>query len=194
MHTIDASDRTASRAGQALVAIRANVSKVRAACPLQQITADRGHVPQLWRRTLQQCLGYDRIFGQDTRMGGDVGHAGERTDHQSLGCYAYLMKRQRIDIDQPSWLLDALPHQVNQRSATGNEAPAPASGDSRLDLTGGFLVSERNQWILRSNLRGLRDRCRKRFDRACSSRTGRHHVLPAEVDAVCCTSQGPQSW
>jgi hypothetical protein len=56
-------------------------------------------------------------------------------------------------------LLDALPHQVNQRGATGNEAPAPASGDSRLDLTGGFLVGERNQWILRSNLRDLRDRC-----------------------------------
>jgi hypothetical protein len=126
-----------------LIARRIEHPEIGAADALEQVAADRGHVAQLRRGTLDQAFGNERLQALDIGMRRDVGHARERADHQIGAIDADFGKRERVDVDQVLRLLHLVPHEIDQRRAAGDQTPAGGcGGDGSLDR-GHLLDRER---------------------------------------------------
>src|ERR1700761_6450324 len=122
VHSIEAAESVTSLAWCALVAARTVVViEIGAASALHEVAAHRGHVPNLGRRSRNDCarqhrkalanrrvLGNRRVLRRGTYQPGSVGLLLEGA-------------RQTCDINQGGGLLDGLPHQVNEVGTTAEE-------------------------------------------------------------------------
>ena len=110
LRAVDALSCRAPAAGHALVAgLPGWIAEIGAACPLQHVSAECGHVPQLRAGGKRQALDDDGIVGDDLGMRRDVGHRCEGAEPEGglVGSDIPQLTAQGIEID------DALgPHHI----------------------------------------------------------------------------------
>jgi hypothetical protein len=105
------------------------LAKVRASRALQQVSARRGHIAQLWRRSRQQCLRKNRIAFFYICVPGKVGVAHQSADPKSAVRQLFdLVQWQQVNIDQRARLLNAQLHQVDKRRTTCNKLACTCAG------------------------------------------------------------------
>jgi hypothetical protein len=144
---VEAADGGTAGPWRPLVAGRIEAAKIGAAHPLQEIAPDRGHVAQLRRGSLLQGFDDQRLRLGRRRMRGHVGHAGERSDRKTACVQADVAQREAVDVDQPCRPLDLLAHQVDQRRAASDVAPAgKRPGDRFLHAAHGLIGEGSHVW------------------------------------------------
>ena len=132
-HRVDAiapSDGGAATAWLALVARHRRVTEVPAARALEQVAADRGHVPDLARRAGEQRFAQHGISLLDRARPREVAVADQRPDAKAaVGEVGHRAQRrvalgEVIDVHQRVRPVDVELHQVHQRGAPRDEARA----------------------------------------------------------------------
>ena len=117
------------------------VAEVPAARPLQQVAADRGHVPQLRRGGDGGRLGQGGVARLEQRGSLDLGQRGQRAQGDAAGAVRVDPGGepcQALDVDQPVRGGEVGLHQGEQVGAAGQGAgpavflAAPAPGGSRV--------------------------------------------------------------
>ncbi len=155
MHAVVALEGGATASGIALVARREEeLAEVGTARPLHQVPGDGGHVAQLRRGAEEQRLRDDRRVLLHQRIGGDVAHAGQRSDADPARHRFDRGQRQRVDVDEVRRGLDARLHEVDEVRPAGDELRAitRARGDGVRGIGGAVEVKGMHSF-LRSWLR-----------------------------------------
>ena len=126
MVAIDAVQRCATRSGHALVALsEGRVSEVRAARALQHVAAEARHVAQARGGGQRHGLGYGGIIALDRGVVGDLGHANQGAEPQTLVAHTDAagvgIIGERVDVDEVRRAHDIEHHEIDQRRAAGEE-------------------------------------------------------------------------
>src|SRR5580704_7512565 len=121
----------------ALVARRGRVPEVAAPDPLAQVSAHRGHVPQLRRRAQHQRLRDHREPFHHPGRAGHLTHPGQRPDPQpAVRQVLDAVQRQVVDVDQQPRPQHVLAHQIHLGGTAGQERAVRALPDQRDRGTG----------------------------------------------------------
>lgn len=119
---VEATDRRATAARQALVAWLVGVVEIRATRTLQQIACGGGAVAQLPRRTCQQRTRQHGVIATHAGIGCQIGIAHQGADAQAtIRCLFDGIQAQPVDIDQMRGRLDLQFHQIEQVCAASDE-------------------------------------------------------------------------
>ena len=140
--TIDAVDGGAARSGIALVASCIEAAEIGAAHALQEVAADRGHVAQLRRGALDQGFDDQRLRLPRGGIGGHVRHPRQRAEHELVPIEPDVAQGEAVDVDQLLGPLDLLAHQVDQRRAACEVAPAGQRAGDRVLLAASGSIRE----------------------------------------------------
>lgn len=120
VHTGHPLDGRTTGPGEALVALRdVGVPEVPAARPLQQVSADRRHVPQLGGRALQQRLPDQGQALGDCRIGRQFLHRRQGADVERLAPPLGTGQWETRDVDQHARAEHPVLHQIELRRPSG---------------------------------------------------------------------------
>ena len=141
----DAADRGATGAGLAFVARHIGVVEIRTACPLQQIAGGGGLVPELPRRSREECPRQNAVVAANTRIGSQCGVPNHGADAEpSVRGRLDLVESQPVHIDQMCRCFDLQLHQIEQIRPARDEfrvvALRPCCGSCRRGC--GTLISK----------------------------------------------------
>jgi hypothetical protein len=131
VRSTNAREGGATRAWLAFVTRSSDVPKIWAPCALEDVSAYRGHVAYLTRRSEKQRLTDDRIAFPESRIPCDVAHATECSEAQTSAWQfghareSGIICAEHVDVDQQGRALDVEFHQVDECRSTGNEASGP---------------------------------------------------------------------
>ena len=103
MGTVEPLEGGAAGTGLPFVARRRRVVEIRAVRPLEQVTADGGHVAELGRRAGQNGFREERIPALDFFMVGHIRVRGEGAETESTVCPGFDLGEGQVgDVDQPA--------------------------------------------------------------------------------------------